>query len=116
MFVNRMDPATNKQVNEGYCLNCAREMNLGPVDEILKSMGITPEQFDEINNGMNEFINSMGEFDADGEDGEFDAENSPLAMMQGFGNLFGGSANGNDFESDKTVKTAKRPSKKKKEF
>ena len=89
LFVNRIDPKTNQQVNEGYCLSCARELNLGPVDDILKNMGLTPEQMDEISNGMSEFMNSMGEFDPDGID-EFDAENNPLAMMNGFGNLFGG--------------------------
>ena len=89
MFVNRVDPKTNKQVNEGYCLSCARELNIGPVDDILKNMGLTPEQMDEISNGMSDFMNSMGEFDPEGDDG-FDAENNPLAMMGGFGNLFGG--------------------------
>ncbi len=89
LFVNRVDPKTNQQVNEGYCLTCARELNIGPVDAILKNMGLTPEQMDEISNGMSDFMNSMGEFDPDGID-EFDAENNPLAMMGGFGNLFGG--------------------------
>lgn len=113
--MNRLDPATNKQSNEGYCLNCARELNIGPVDEILKNMGITPEQFDEINNGMNELITSMGEYDP-GEEDEFNAENSPLAMMNGLGSLFGGlGGNGStEHESPKTVKTAKRTPKKEK--
>ncbi len=118
LFVNRLDPATNKQVNEGYCLNCARELKIGPVDEILKNMGITPEQFEEINNGMNEIMSSMGEFDPDSMDG-FDAENNPLAMMGGFGNLFGGNKDDLPMEREEesyggTVKTAKRPPKKEK--
>ena len=57
LFVNRMDPATNNQTNEGYCLKCAKELNIGPIDNILKNMGMTEEQLDEINNGMSEFIN-----------------------------------------------------------
>lgn len=116
LFVNRLDPATNKQTNEGYCLNCARELNIGPVDEILKNMGITPEQFDEINNGMNEIITSMGEYEPAGEEDGFDADNSPLAMMNGLSNFFGkmGSNEPARHESPKTVKTAKRPPKKEK--
>jgi len=116
LFVNRMDPVTKKQENEGYCLSCARELKIGPVDDILKNMGITPEQFEEINNGMNEIMNSMGEFDPEGMD-EFDAENNPLAMMNGFGSLFGGQGNSvstpEDFSSG-TVKTKKKESKKEK--
>ena len=116
LFVNRMDPATQKQVNEGYCLACARDLKIGPVDDILKNMGITPEQFDEINHGMTEIMQSMGEFDPDNMD-EFDAENNPLAMMGGFGNIFGGKRDdaAEDFETASgTVKTAKRTPKKEK--
>lgn len=116
LFVNRMDPATQKQVNEGYCLGCARELKIGPVDDILKNMGITPEQFDEINNGMTEIMQSMGEFDPDNME-EFDAENNPLAMMGGFGNFFGGARDkeAEDLEpTSGTVKTAKRAPKKEK--
>ena len=112
LFVNKLDPATNKQTNEGYCLNCARELNIGPVDDILKKMGITPEQFDEINSGMNELMNSMGEFG--GSDDDFDAENNPLAMMNGFGSMFGGLADNDDVGGGKSVKTKKRTEQKEK--
>lgn len=112
LFVNRVDPKTNQQVNEGYCLTCARELKLGPVDDILKNMGLTPEQMDEISNGMSEFMNSMGEFDPDGDD-EFDAENNPLAMMNGFGNLFGGMTSSKKEDTDETEKTKQGKNKKK---
>jgi len=107
LFVNKTDTATNKQTTEGYCLKCAKELNLGPVDDILNKMGITPEQLDEINNGMTEFVNSLGEYDPDSDE-EFDADNMPLAMMNGFGNLFGGNK---EFENGGGVKTAKRQKK-----
>ena len=115
LFVNRVDPKTNQQVNEGYCLTCARELNIGPVDDILKNMGLTPEQMDEISNGMSDFMNSMGEFDPDGID-EFDAENNPLAMMGGFGNLFGGmhpAKQEKDSGETKSGKKEKNPKKEK---
>ena len=97
---------TNNQTTEGYCLKCARELNLGPVDSILDKMGITPDQLDEINEGMNDFITSLGGYDPES-DAEFDPENMPLAMMNGFGNIFGN----NDNESGGFVKTAKRQKK-----
>ena len=106
LFVNKTDTATNNQTTEGYCLKCARELNLGPVDSILDKMGITPDQLDEINEGMNDFITSLGGYDPES-DAEFDPENMPLAMMNGFGNIFGN----NDNESGGFVKTAKRQKK-----
>ncbi len=107
LFVNKTDTATNKQSTEGYCLKCAQELNLGPVDNILKQMGLTPDQLDEINEGMSDFVNSLGGYDPESDD-EFDPENSPLAMMNGFSNMFGGS---NEEQSGGGVKTAKRQKK-----
>jgi len=106
LFVNKTDTATNKQSTEGYCLKCAQELNLGPVDNILKQMGLTPDQLDEINEGMSDFVNSLGGYDPESDD-EFDPENSPLAMMNGFSNMFGSSKE----EQGGGVKTAKRQKK-----
>ncbi len=109
LFVNKTDVASNKQTTEGYCLKCARELNLGPVDDILNKMGITPDQLDEINNGMSDFMSSLEGFDPEN-DSEFDPENMPLAMMNGFGNIFGGQNNETE-QSGGSVKTAKRQKK-----
>ena len=111
LFVNRMDPATNNQTNEGYCLKCAKELNIGPIDNILKNMGMTPEQLDEINNGMSEFMNSLGDYDPESDE-EYDPENMPLAMMNGFGNIFSGNNDAEPSAGGGCVKTAKRPNKK----
>ncbi len=107
LFVNKMDTATNQQSTEGYCLKCARELNLGPVDDILNKMGLTPDQLDEINNGMSEFVNALGDYDPESDE-EFDPSNMPLAMMNNFGNIFGGNTAS---ENGGGVKTAKRQKK-----
>ena len=111
LFVNRIDPATNNQTNEGYCLKCAKELNIGPIDNILKNMGMTPEQLDEINEGMNEFMSSLGDYDPQSDD-EYDPENMPLAMMNSLGNIFGGNNDDETSRAGGSVKTAKRPNKK----
>lgn len=111
LFINRTDPKTNSQSNEGYCLKCAQELNIAPIDNILKNMGMTPEQLEEINNGMSEFMNSLGDYDPESDD-EYDPENMPLAMMNGFGNIFGANNDAEQSEGGGTVKTAKRPNKK----
>ena len=36
VYISRMDE-TGKQVNEGYCLTCAKELNIGPVNEIMQN-------------------------------------------------------------------------------
>ncbi|MGN0180678.1 MAG: AAA family ATPase, partial [Monoglobaceae bacterium] len=60
VYVTRMDPdGTHK--NEGYCLTCAKELNLGPVNDIMKNMGINPEEMDGLNREMAEMMEEMGD-------------------------------------------------------
>ncbi len=72
-----------KTVPEGLCLNCAMEMNIGPIKQMMESMGITEEDVDSIS----EQFSSM--FPDSDEDGSFEAGGSPtMPFMQGlFGDL-----------------------------
>ena len=38
VFVTRMEG--DKTVNEGYCLTCAKEMNIKPVTDMLEKFGV----------------------------------------------------------------------------
>lgn len=75
VFITKIEG--DKQVNEGYCISCAKELGIQPIDNILKSMNIDDSQLDELNEGINEMQNMM-------ENGEGD---NPFAM---FGNLMSG--------------------------
>ncbi len=52
-----------KITSEGYCIQCAREMGIKPIDDILNQMNISPEELDAINEGMNELMPMDGEDD-----------------------------------------------------
>ncbi len=67
VFVTRMDGSNS--VNEGYCLRCAKEMGLGPVNEIMEKMGITDEDLDRMENEMTSLIEASGDEDGESEDG-----------------------------------------------
>ena len=41
VFITRLD--NNKNINEGICLNCASELGIKPVDDMLRKMGIDEE-------------------------------------------------------------------------
>lgn len=59
VYVTRMEPdGTSK--NEGYCLTCAQELNLGPVNDIMKNMGINAEEMDGLNREMAAMVEEMG--------------------------------------------------------
>lgn len=63
VYITQMDMNGN-QKNEGYCLTCAKELNLGPVNEMMDKMGISPEEMDSLNHEMAEMMDELG-----GEDG-----------------------------------------------
>ena len=62
MFVTRVEG--DKTFPEGYCLKCAKELNIGPINDMLKNMNITDENMDQLND---ELMNAMdGIVDDDG--------------------------------------------------
>ena len=50
--------------NEGYCLKCARELGIKPVDDMISRMGLSDEDLDNLNGEMldNYFSNDMHYF------------------------------------------------------
>ncbi len=72
-----------KTVPEGLCMKCAMEMNIGPIKQMMDSMGITEEDVDSIS----EQFSSM--FPESDEEGGFESGGSPtMPFLQGlFGDL-----------------------------
>ncbi len=72
-----------KTVPEGLCINCAMEMNIGPIKQMMEQMGITEEDVDSISE---QFSNMFPNSD---EEGGFESGGSPtMPFMQGlFGDL-----------------------------
>lgn len=75
VYVSRIDE-NGKSVNEGYCLTCAKELNLGPVNDIMEKMGINPEEMDGLNREMSAMMEEMGD--------EFSSESGMGIAPEGF--------------------------------
>lgn len=107
VYISKLDEK-GKTVNEGYCLTCAKELNLGPVNDLMQNMGINPEEMDGLNREMSAMLEEMGdEFpmengfgvpedgeDTDGEDADGESmsrsmQKNPFELMN---RLFGGAA------------------------
>ncbi len=54
-----------KITSEGYCLKCAQELGLKPIDDIINQMNISPEELEAISDGM---MNMMPFSEGDGDD------------------------------------------------
>ena len=64
VFVARMENGTTK--NEGYCLKCAKELGLAPVDEMLSKMGISADEFDNMSSELAQMMGEDGDFSEGG--------------------------------------------------
>ena len=78
-FISKVDG--DKTTNEGLCIKCAMELNIGPIKQIMDSMGISEDEMDEVSEQMKQIM------DSEGEDGFQPGGAMPLSLFQGmFGN------------------------------
>ncbi|MBQ3077948.1 MAG: ATP-dependent Clp protease ATP-binding subunit [Clostridia bacterium] len=63
VFVSRQE--NGKTVNQGYCLQCAREIGIQPVDEMLNQMGISEGDVEQMETELQDFFEGKVD-DADG--------------------------------------------------
>ncbi len=78
-FISKVEG--DKTTNEGLCIQCAMELNIGPVKQIMESMGITEDEMGEVSEQMKQIMES------EGEDGFQPGGALPLSFLQG---MFGG--------------------------
>ncbi len=57
VFITRLENGESK--NEGICLKCAKELGIKPIDDILKRMGISSEEFDRMSEDAEEFMQGL---------------------------------------------------------
>ena len=74
IFVQRMENGQMK--NEGYCLHCARELHIKPVEDLMKQFGMSDEDMDNMEDRMENMMQELG----DGSDSM-----NPFSMMMNMG-------------------------------
>ena len=95
IFIQRMENGQMKQ--EGYCLHCARELHIKPVEDMMKQLGMSEQDMDSMEDRMNSMLEEMGpeamsnpfaalmnmDKDDDGDDGFTPGGNAtfPLSIM-----------------------------------
>ena len=71
VFISRMNEK-NEMVNEGLCLKCAAQLGLPQVEDMMKRMGITPEDLENINSEMMQAFGGAEELDTVNDEGDED--------------------------------------------
>ena len=81
VFISKIQGEDTTQ--EGLCLKCAMEMNIGPIKQFMDKMGITEEEVEAVSDQLGDAMNAM-----EGMEG-FDfggASTFPFGFMNGIGN------------------------------
>ena len=89
IFITKIENGQSK--NEGLCLKCARELNIKPVDDIIRKMGLTDDELDGLTNEMLEAFGgaeSLTEIEAGSNDDNDDS--GKTATFPFLNRLFGG--------------------------
>ena len=85
-----VSPSTDMNATQGYCLVCAKELGIKPVNDIMEKMGITEEQLEAMTESMNDLM-SMSD------DGSFEPGGAVPFPSELLGQ-FGMNANGDGTE------------------
>ena len=96
VFITKMENGVT--LNEGYCLKCARSLNIPQINEAVKQMGISEEDLDMLSDEMSSMF---GQRDTD-DDEEPDSRTATFPLLN---QLFGSSA-------ESSQEKPERPSKK----
>ena len=95
VFISRMNEK-REPVNEGLCLKCAAQLGLPQVEDMMKRMGITPDDLENLNSEMMQAFGGaeeLGDVAQANEDGDEDEESGKTATFPFLNRLFGGNNN-----------------------
>ncbi len=99
IFVSRVDG--EKTTQEGFCIKCATELNIGPIKQMMQNMGITEDDIEAVNEQFGDIMDNMDDFQLGGA--------GTMPFMQ---NLFGGNdgaVNNETNPSEEQVETTEEP-------
>ena len=85
VYIHKIE--NGKTAIEGLCLKCARELNIKPVEDLMKKMGITDEDIEGLSNEMTEALKGMEDIPPLD---NADEENGKTATFPFLSKLFGG--------------------------
>ena len=95
VFITKIE--NGQTINEGYCLKCAKELGLKPVDDMISRMGLTDEDLDNLSGEMLGAMNGLenlmsGQHEPEDDEDEDDSA-SQTATFPFLNKLFGSSGN-----------------------
>ncbi len=87
VFITKIENGVT--LNEGYCLKCARSLNIPQIDDAVKQFGMSEEDLDLLTDEMSSMFGQRDGSD-DSDDDEIDSQTATFPLLN---QLFGGSNN-----------------------
>lgn len=109
VFIQKIEDG--KTIPEGLCIKCAKELNVGSINQMIDQLGISDEELEAASEQMSQFMENMGDFDFGSLGDMFNPENADGAQTMPFANLFGGEKYSSADEKDGKKKKGKFPKK-----
>ncbi len=88
IFITKIE--NGKTINEGLCLKCARKLGIKPIDDMMKRMGVTEEDLENMTEEMMGLFENTEEERASEDEGDDEEEMSRTATFPFLSKLFGG--------------------------
>ena len=110
VFIQKMEG--DNVTPQGLCINCARELNIGSINQMIDKLGISDEELEMASEQMANFMENMDDFDFGSLGEMFNPDNADGAQTMPFNQLFNGGelAPQSDSERNETsAGTKKRP-------
>lgn len=85
VFIQKMEDG--KMVPEGLCIKCAKELNVGSINQMIDQLGVTDEELEAASEQMSAFMENMSDFDFGSLGEMFNPENMDGAQTFPFANL-----------------------------
>lgn len=109
VFIQKIEDG--KTIPEGLCIQCAKELNVGSINQMIDQLGISDEELEAASEQMSQFMENMGDFDFGSLGEMFNPENADGAQTMPFANLFGSGETESSNEKDGKKKKGKFPKK-----
>lgn len=110
VFIQKME--NDKVVPEGLCIKCARELNVGSINQMIDQLGLSDEELEQASEQMSQFMENMQDFDFGSLGEMFNQENMDGAQTLPFNSLFENGATEDNTDSKTGRKGGKKRGKK----
>ena len=90
VFIQKMEDG--KMIPEGLCIKCAKELNVGSINQMIDQLGVTDEELEAASEQMSAFMENMSDFDFGSLGEMFNPENMDGAQTFPFANLMNGAS------------------------